>query len=1090
MDLRRWFWLPLLFPTLLGCDADDTTAESADAAPPTDGHVGLVDGGTGSSAAFTVGGTVSGLTGKNLVLTNDGEDIRVTQDGSFTFEKPMAAGAAYAVTVKANPTAPVQTCTVANGAGTVGAAVSNIAVTCTTNTFTVGGTVSGLGGSGLVLQSNGGDDLAVTKDGTFTFAKPIAGLATFIITVKTQPSGPSQTCKLTGASGIVGAAPVTTVVVNCANNSVTVGGTVSGLDASVVLQNNAGNDVTVTSNGNFAFPTPVTSGQPYAVTVKTQPGAPKQTCAVTNASGTIANASITNVLVTCTTDRFTVGGSVTGLGGTGTGVLLTINAGETLSVGASGSFTFPTSLESGAPYLVAVKTQPDGPTQTCTVGNDRGLVGASNIANITVSCATNTFTVGGTVAGLAGAGLVLQDNAGDDLPVALDGKFVFAAGIASGAGYDVTVKTQPSNPTQSCKVSSGKATVGSADITTILVNCATNTYSLGGNITGLGGTLTVSNGATETFTFGASGTFALPRSFASGETYDLTVKANPIVPSQSCKIVNGSGKVVSLDVADVAINCATDSFSVGGAVAGLAGSGLVLQNNGGDDIAIAKNANYAFPTKQLSGSSYNITVKTQPTQLTQHCTVANASGTVGSGKVASVNISCTTTPFSIRGTVSGLLGSGLVLQNGGETLPVGGDGKFVFLVQILSGQDYEVGVAAQPSGPAQTCKVTGGKGTVDSGDVTSVVVNCATNTYAIGGKVTGLAGTVVLRNNGGDALTLTGDGDFSFSTPIAAGGSYAVTVLTSPSSPISQTCSVDTGTESGPVTSTDITSVRVTCTTNKFTISANVTGLTGTGLVIQNNNGNDIAISENGTFAFPSLDSGAGYDVAVSTQPAGDSCRVVAGSGVVANANVVIHVKCGTAVGVMAGGFFDDTLRAYLATAPMVTSVTKVTSCAAAELAKYDVLVLYGNMGCFDAAAFNTFVSNGGGIVATPWIHNNNGGLASLPVTQTARKTTFSTPLDVTVTDATDVLLGGVTFNNGDPVGYEGAAFSLKPGATSSVTWHDDPALPAVTRWTYGGGRAVYLDFHYITSDCALASKTTWGNKLAGNAVLWAGGRL
>ena len=47
-------------------------------------------------------------------------------------------------------------------------------VTCTTNTYTIGGTISGLVGTGLVLQDNGGDNLAITSNGNFTFATPVA----------------------------------------------------------------------------------------------------------------------------------------------------------------------------------------------------------------------------------------------------------------------------------------------------------------------------------------------------------------------------------------------------------------------------------------------------------------------------------------------------------------------------------------------------------------------------------------------------------------------------------------------------------------------------------------------------------------------------------------------------------------------------------------------------------------------------------------------------------------------------------------------------------------------------------------------------
>lgn len=79
-----------------------------------------------------------------------------------------------------------------------------------------------------------------------------------------------------------------------------VGGTVSGLSGTeLVLQNNVGDDEAITGNGTFTFGIPLVVGSTYAVTVKTQPGSPSQTCTVSNGSGTMASANITNVAVTC-----------------------------------------------------------------------------------------------------------------------------------------------------------------------------------------------------------------------------------------------------------------------------------------------------------------------------------------------------------------------------------------------------------------------------------------------------------------------------------------------------------------------------------------------------------------------------------------------------------------------------------------------------------------------------------------------------------------------------------------------------------------------------------------------------------------------
>ena len=78
----------------------------------------------------------------------------------------------------------------------------------------MGGTVSGLSGT-VVLQDNGGDNLSVSANGSFTFATRLAGGAAYSVTVKTNPSG--QTCTVTGGSGTIGSANVTNVAVSCAS---------------------------------------------------------------------------------------------------------------------------------------------------------------------------------------------------------------------------------------------------------------------------------------------------------------------------------------------------------------------------------------------------------------------------------------------------------------------------------------------------------------------------------------------------------------------------------------------------------------------------------------------------------------------------------------------------------------------------------------------------------------------------------------------------------------------------------------------------------------------------------------------------------
>ena len=72
------------------------------------------------------------------------------------------------------------------------------------STYTIGGTVSGLTGAGLVLQNNGGDNLSISADGSFTFATPLANGSAYSVTVATQSAG--QTCTVASGASAVAAA--------------------------------------------------------------------------------------------------------------------------------------------------------------------------------------------------------------------------------------------------------------------------------------------------------------------------------------------------------------------------------------------------------------------------------------------------------------------------------------------------------------------------------------------------------------------------------------------------------------------------------------------------------------------------------------------------------------------------------------------------------------------------------------------------------------------------------------------------------------------------------------------------------------------
>ena len=97
-------------------------------------------------------------------------------------------------------------------------------------------------------------------------------------------------------------------------------------------------------------------------------------------------------------------------------------------------------------------------------------------------------------------------------------------------------------------------------------------------------------------------------------------------------------------------------FTISVTVSGLAGSGLVLADNGTDKLTITANGTVAFATTIAKGGSYAVSVQTQPSNPIQTCAVSAGSGSNITANV-SVTVSCTTNPVTatIGGTVSGLV---------------------------------------------------------------------------------------------------------------------------------------------------------------------------------------------------------------------------------------------------------------------------------------------------------------------------------------------------------------------------------------------------------------------------------------------------
>ena len=514
-------------------------------------------------------------------------------------------------------------------------------------------------------------------------------------------------------------------------------GSVSGLHARGLVLTNAGNTLAVPSgSANVTFGRIITAQSAYAVSVQTQPDG--ETCTVTNGSG-IANYANVTFAVTCGAiphTTYALGGTISGL--SGAGLVLSDGSGTVAVAAGAASFTFGAVLTSTAPYSVTVHSVPAG--ETCTVAGGSGTAQAAAVSNVVVTCSLVAASLGGSVSGLNGAGLILS-NGSSTVSVAVNAtQFTLPAPVAYGSSYAVAVTTLPAGI--ACAVTNGTGTMPASAVTNVAVTCTDQPFSVGGAIAGLTTAgLVLANGI-ETFSFAANASaFTIPTKVAYASHYAVTVETQPV--GLACTVNSGSGTMPAANISNVAVVCAARNYQLEGSISGLTASGLVLAD-GSDTLTVAAHASgFTMPISVAYGAQYALTIRTQPVGLT--CTVSGGSGTMPSNDVTAIAVTCANGAYTLGGTITGLSAGGLILANGTDRLAVAANAaQFTLPTPVVTTSSYALTIARQPSG--MTCTASGGTGTMPPGNYAGIAVSCAAREWAWmsgpnGNNVTGTYGT-------------------------------------------------------------------------------------------------------------------------------------------------------------------------------------------------------------------------------------------------------------------------------------------------------------------------------------------------------------
>jgi hypothetical protein len=166
----------------------------------------------------------------------------------------------------------------------------------------------------------------------------------------------------------------------------------------------------------------------------------------------------------------------------------------------------------------------------------------------------------------------------------------------------------------------GAATLG-------LTACGGGDYvaNVGGTVGGLnsGQSLTLQNDGKDKLSISRNGSFFFSKKLVLGEDYKATILTQP--NGQVCQVFSGTGSVNSRsdDVTSIVVTC-VNLPALSGTVSGLAAGTTLTLANAGVQLPVNSNGAFAFPGVLAVGTSYQVSVLTQPSGQT--CTVTNGSG--------------------------------------------------------------------------------------------------------------------------------------------------------------------------------------------------------------------------------------------------------------------------------------------------------------------------------------------------------------------------------------------------------------------------------------------------------------------------------
>ena len=530
--------------------------------------------------------------GSPVIITVTGDE-NTSSDDSFIFGATVGRNVPFSLAVTTAPAGKVCTLTPSGSITFSDVDYADYLVICGTP-YKVKGSVSGLENGETItlkLTSTGGtsEEKTITGDGdttsddSFSFDTDIGKDFEYTVTATSTPAG--KTCVPTPAGLQTMGDADATVKITCVLASYKVEGSVSGLangeTVTLTLTPTDGDaetevvtgDADSTSDESFSFDTEIAEDVAYIVTTTSSPTGKGCTVAP-NGEQRMGNADA-SITITCV-KVYNVNGSVSGLAGGETVTLALSSTGgsdETKTITANESFAFDTGLAKDDTYTVTATTTPTG--KTCLVAPVGTQTMGEADANFTVSCASASYKVEGSVSGLENGEtvtLTLTPTGGNaepevvtgDTDTSSDDSFTFDTDIAKDATYTVDITTPPTD--KRCTVApSGMQAMGDGNAT-ITITCV-KLYKISGTVTGHIGNVVFTLSTLENMRFiqreletvnAGTGTYSLDYKMPSGVYYQLSMDWVRSDSRQTCKFGSwadgGQGRNDTMSDSDITLN--------------------------------------------------------------------------------------------------------------------------------------------------------------------------------------------------------------------------------------------------------------------------------------------------------------------------------------------------------------------------------------------------------------------------------------------------------------------------------------------------------------------------------------------------------